>query len=195
MKIALSALSGLLLSATLANAAVLDFETTSRINTWGTTLTDGFSMPSSSNPTNASGVFNSQNSIVPGGAQGGSNYALNFNSRIGTLERDSAFDLESFWVHADARAGTTSVLFRGLDSIGNVLYSTQLSVSVSWQQVSLNWAGISTFTWDPLNPNVSNVGIDTVTYDEVAPVPLPAGLPLMLGGLAVMGGLRLRKRA
>lgn len=29
---------------------------------------------------------------------------------------------------------------------------------------------------------------------DIAPVPLPAGLPLLLGGIAVFGGLRLRKK-
>lgn len=54
-------------------------------------------------------------------------------------------------------------------------------------------SGAASFFGDPLQGQY--LGIAAQTGDGVAPVPLPAGLPLILAGLGALGGLRVLRRA
>jgi hypothetical protein len=46
------------------------------------------------------------------------------------------------------------------------------------------------FTWRSSNHLIDNI---VLSYDDLAPIPLPAGLPLLLGGLAGLGLVARRK--
>lgn len=60
---------------------------------------------------------------------------------------------------------------------------------------TLDLAGLTadTLTVDIFRSN-SWVFLSEVTFDGVAPVPLPAGLPLLLGGIGALGALRHRRK-
>ncbi len=188
-----------------ASAAVLDFESASTINDIrdSTTLGGGFTMlGADDNTTYSSAIFNNQINTIPGGAFSGTNYALNFNSRIGNIISASAITVNSLMAHADARDGVSNtVRFAGLDALGgNVLHTLDVVLSAQWQQVLFaGWTGVSVLTWDPLSPNSTNVGIDDVVYNAAgtpgpAPIPLPAALPLLGGGLSLLGLLGWRRK-
>ena len=175
-----------------ASAAIIDFESASPLNQWGdSTLGDGFSMVH--NDTYSSGVYNNQTTIIPTGAHSGSNYALNFNSRIGNIMSSTGtFTVNSLWAHADARLGDTetTVRFAALDALdGNILHTMDVAISATWQQISFTgWTGIDVLTWDSLDPDSSNIGIDDVVYNgstDPSPVPVPAAIWLF--GTALIG--------
>lgn len=75
--------------------------------------------------------------------------------------------------------------------------STTLSSTV-WGLSEPNWTTlISDITAirievESLNGLIERVGFDNFKVDVVAPIPLPAGLPLALGGLAALGLLKRR---
>ena len=47
-----------------------------------------------------------------------------------------------------------------------MLYTQDVVVDPAWQQVIFSgWTGVRTLTWNPLNPDVSNVQIDDLDYD------------------------------
>ena len=184
-----------------ASAAVLDFDSVAAANGFpaSTNLGGGFSMVT--NNTHGAGIWSTGlPQAISSGPRSGPNYALNFNSRIGNISSSSAFTLNSLWAHADARAGSTSVRFQGLDALGgNVLHTLDAVLSVSWQQILFgNWTGVSVLTWDSVSPDVSNIGIDDVVYNATkpgpSPVPLPAAFPLLGGGLGLLGWLGARRR-
>lgn len=186
-----------------SSATVIDFENANNLNSFafnGANLGDGFSMPGFSNSTYAGGAFsrlasnslNGQPDPIPS-AYAGENFGTNFRSRTGAIVSASPIDVQSLWAHADYRFGASNtVRFQGLDGLGgNVLYTKDVDLETSWQQILfLNWTGVSVLTWDPLG-TAANVGIDEVAYalTPVNVVPLPAGLPLLVGGLGLLGWL------
>jgi len=186
--------------ATSAAAAVMDFEAapTGGCNVSQGGNLDGFTFSDLNDAySQYSSGFNNKtacNYLNPT-AHSGDNYVVNYNSLVGAMTRDSGtFDLNSLWVHADIRVGDTAIRFQGLDGpLGNVLYTLDTTISALWQEITFNWTGIKTFTWDSLVPGTSNVSIDDITYDAVTDVPLPAGLPLLLAGLGTLAALRRRK--
>ena len=130
-------------------------------------------------------------------AYSGTNYMLNFNSVIAEFTRDvGTFDLISLFVHSDSRSGDSTVRFQGLDGIGgSILYSIDVAITASWQQVSFSgWTGVKTFTWDSLVPGTSNIGIDDFEYNAQS-VPEPGTLALLGIGLLGMGAARRRRKA
>ena len=195
-------LASLVWGAPSARAAIIDFEsalvTTCQVQNGGTV--DGFTLGSFfdafaggsggfTNPTGSCGF------IAPT-AHSGQNYMLNFNSLVGDFTRDvGTFTLNSLWVHADARTGPTTVRFQGLDGVGgSVLYTMDVAILPSWQQVLFsNWTGVKTFTWDSLIPGTSNIAIDDFEYDRPSGVPEPS--TLLLVGLGMAGACYRRRSA
>jgi PEP-CTERM motif len=180
--------------ATGARAALIDFETASvshcQVDQGG--QIDGFTLGSYSDGYGpGSAGFNSAGSCfyVAPTAHSGQNYMLNYNSLVGDFTRDvGTFTLNSLWVHADSRTGPTTVRFLGLDGVGgNVLYTMDVDIAATWQQVNFQgWTDVKSFTWDSLIPGTSNIAIDDFEYDRLpsTSVPEPTTLLMMGSGLA-----------
>ncbi len=118
-------------------------------------------------------------SSLVNGANSGQNIMVNFNSQVGTFQKNlGTFDLNSTFVHADTRqANPTTVRFQGLDDIGNVVNSLEIQITAIWQQVTFNWTGIKTFTWDSIDPGSSNISIDDFTFNEALTPPSAPAVP------------------
>lgn len=162
---------GLLLGPLAANAQIIDFESavTGRCQVSLGGSIEGFTLGAVT-PVSGGGFNNATScaSIAPT-ANSGQNYMLNYNSRIAVFTKDvGTFDLLSLFVHADGRVGDTTVRFEGLDGVGgNVLYSMDVLISASWQEIFFpGWNDVKTFTWDSLSPNSSNIAIDDFQYDD-----------------------------
>jgi len=134
---------------------------------------------------------------------------------FGTFEAGSGIDLTLgvFEFDVDAGAGgdgfvwtsgangfvsagsAVSLTLSGLDfSGGEVLTGFDLGVSTLTDLSVSTTASSVTFSWT----NDSRVGPDTVlsgTYETSAVIPIPASLPLLLGGLAGLGLVARRGRA
>ncbi len=57
----------------------------------------------------------------------------------------------------------------------------------AFTKISFSSEGIGNFTDDDFRA-------DNLVFEAVAPIPVPAGLPLLLGGMAVFGALRARRK-
>lgn len=175
MKLRFTAILFVCLWSNFLHAAVLTFDTIDAPNTcvvWGGSI-DGFTIGDETagfveDP--ACSFLNSDGAFSP------PNMMVNFNSRVGTIIKDSGtFDLNGAYFHADDRNGNTMVDFAGYDLSDTLIFSKTIEITADWQWVAFDWAGISKFTWDPVNPSVSNVSVDDFTYDgggpSVAPTP------------------------
>jgi hypothetical protein len=192
-------LSSLILSPAL-NAAIIDFESAAvggcQVTAGGSI--DGFSLSANN------GGFNDSTAcgFIAPTANSGSQYMVNYNSRIAEFTRDvGTFTLNSLFVHADSRVGASTVRFQGLDGIGGaVLQSLEVNINSAWQQVSFaGWTNIKTFTWDSLNPGTSNIAIDDFEFNSVsdgdnggpvASVPDPSTLGTLSLGLLGLAFVR-----
>lgn len=179
-----------------AHAIVLDFESVStggcQVQTGGTI--GDFSLGSYDGDSGAGFNNSTACDFIAPTANSGTNYMVNFNSVTAEFTNTvESFNLNSLFVHSDARVGGTVVRFQGLDGInGNVLYSMDVDITASWQQVVFSgWNDVTTFTWDSLNPNVSNIAIDDFEYN--ASVPESGSLALLGLGLLGLGFSRRRK--
>jgi len=157
-------------------ATVLTFDTIDADNTcvtWGGSIegftigdeTAGFVEEPACSFLNSDGAFSPPNMMV------------NFNSRVGTIIRDSGtIDFNGAYFHADDRTGNTMVAFAGFDLTDAQIFSKTVEITTEWQWVAFDWPGIKTFTWDPVSPSsVSNVSVDDFTFDgEVTVAPGPA---------------------
>lgn len=166
-------LLSLLLVPIAATATVIDFESATPVTFCQVTLggtVDGFTLTPFSTPYSAGFNDAANCSFIAPTANSGQIYMLNYNSLIGALTKDSGtFDLNSVFVHADARVGATTVRFEGLDGVGgNVLYTMDVIIAASWQQVFFpGWDDVTTFTWDSISPPVSNIAIDDFEFDVI----------------------------
>lgn len=177
------ALQCLLLGPLVANGQVIDFESAitggCQVSSGGSI--EGFTLGAVT-PISGGG-FNSSTSctsIAPT-ANSGQNYMVNFNSKIAVFTKDvGTFDLFSLFAHADSRVGDTTVRFQGLDGVGgNVLYSMDVIVSASWQEIFFpGWNDVKTFTWDSVVPDSSNIAIDDFQYDVVVDVVVEVALSI-----------------
>ncbi len=169
-----------------ASATVLTFDETAALGPWdGGALADGFSIPSL---TSTAGAATEANVLQSGSAFSGSNAMFNFNSRAGRIIRSSAFNLIGAYFMNDPRVllGSSTFEVFGYDDVGNLLYQSVETITDTWTFITLNMAGISDFRFNPLDPNVQNMMMDNLTYNEVA-APEPATLALLGIGLAGLG--------
>ena len=174
-----------------AFGTVIDFESavTGTCDVVSGGSVDGFTLGSYDGIESA-GMNNATScSFIAPTAHSGSRYMINYNSLFGEFTKDvGTFTLDSLWVHADVRAGQSTVRFQGLDGVGgNTLYSQDVVINPLWQQVNFaGWTGIKTFTWDSIVPASSNIVIDdfTFTASSVPEPAFPALLGLGLGGLS-----------
>lgn len=184
--------------AVLAQAEVLDFESpvVTSCGDWGISP-DGWTIEGGTAAVSDDGACAFLNTD---GAYSGKQYIVNFNSMVGTLTRDAgAFDLNGAYVHADDRNGPATIDFAGYDASDTLLYSATVVVGTDWQWVALDWPGITTFTWDPTTPDVTNITIDDLTFNGTpavpyVPVPVPSlgtyGLLLLILGVLLIAGFR-----
>lgn len=191
------AVLAILLSPMVANATVIDFEslalTECSVRDGGSV--DGFTLGAHDGDSGAGFINSSLCPTLASPANSGSQYMTNFNRVFGEFTRNvGTFSLISLFVHADFRVGDTTVRFQGLDGIGgSVLYSMDVEISDAWQQVVFpDWIGVTTFTWDSLVPDSSNISIDDFEYG-VASVPEPGTLALLGLGLLGMASRRRKK--
>ena len=193
-------LLGALILATplMASASVVNFES-APISGCQVTLggsIDGFTLGAYNGQTGAG--FNNASSCtgLRDSAHSGTQFMLNYNSLYGQFTRNTGdFDLLSLWVAGDMRAGTTTVRFQGLDNIGgNVLYSMDVVISSAWSHINFsNWLDVKSFTWNSINPDVSNIAIDDFEY-STGEVPEPASAVLVGAGLLGLAASRRRKQ-
>ena len=158
-----------------ANAVVLTFDTISAPSacvSWGGSI-DGFTIGDETagfveDP--ACSFLNSDGAFSP------PNMMVNFNSRVGTIIKDSGtIYLNGAYFHADDRSGDTMVDFAGYDLSDTLIFSKTVEITTAWEWVAFDWAGIKTFTWDPVSPSsTSNVSVDDFTYDGSVTVNAPA---------------------
>ena len=129
----------------------------------------------------------------------GTNVAYNSYGTPASISSAADFDLNSF-VAAAAWNDGLSVLISGYNN-GVQIYSTVVSlVTGSASAVTLNWIGVddvSFVSYGGTNPGLNGSGthfaLDDLTI-SVAPVPLPAALPLFGFALAGMGFVARRRR-
>lgn len=189
-------LTTILSLANLADAGVITFEgaATNGCQVTAGGQIDGFTLGAYNGTVGAGFDTASDCSFVASTAHSGTKYALNYNSVVGQVSKDVGdFTLNSLWVHPDDRvAGDTTVRFNAFDDLGALLFSLQdVFVQNVWQQVSfVGWNNIKSFTWDPISPNVSNIAIDDIAYNQNN-VPEPATGMLLCIGIA---GMTLRRR-
>lgn len=181
-----------------ANAAVIDFESAAtagcQVSNGGNI--NGFTLSPYNGLTGAGFNNASDCSFLRDSAHGGNNFMLNFNSVVGSFTRDvGVFSLLGLWVAADTRSTPATVRFSGLDGVGgNTLYSMDVSITSAWSEVSFaGWDGVKTFTWDSLQPSISNIAIDDFRYSIGSQVPEPATLALLGIALAGVGAIRRKK--
>ncbi len=198
MKLRIFTLLALFSWSILVQAEVLDFESpvTDSCGSWGLSPT-GWTVL---NETAAVSDADACTTINTDGAFSGSQYLLNFNSRVGTLVRDAGeFYLNGAYFHADDRAGSALLEFAGYDSSDVLLFSTSVQVGTDWQWVQFDWPGITKFTWDPVNPDVTNISVDDLTFDAAVigeQVAVPSlttyGLILAIIGFLLIATFRFR---
>ncbi|PHZ84856.1 PEP-CTERM sorting domain-containing protein [Paremcibacter congregatus] len=183
-----------LFSSLSAQATTIDFDSAATANCTaiGPDSVSGFTL--------TNGDFNNTTScaVIAPTAHSGNQYMLNYNDRIASFTRDSGtFDLDNLWIHADARSGSTTVRFQGLDALGgNILNTMDIVIDAVWQQINFSgWNNIKTFTWDSISPASSNIAIDDFTFDVARRVPEPATLGLLGLGLVGLGLAGRRRRA
>ena len=176
-----------------ANAAVLTFDpitAPSACVSWGGNV-DGFTIGDETagfveDP--ACSYLNSDGAYSP------PNMMVNFNSRAGTIIKDSGtFNFNGAFFHADDRDGSTMVNFEGYNLSDTLIFSKTEEITTDWQWVAFDWPGIKKFTWDPVSPDSSsNVSVDDFTYDGIelepaTPVPTMSQWALIM--LSMLIGL------
>ena len=96
------------------------------------------------------------------------NYLLNYNSRVGGIERTDGneFTFVSVAIQGDSRYSvSTDVQFRAYKN-GSMVQDETRNISTSeWIIQTFNWSDIDKFTWDPTNPSTSNVALDNLIYN------------------------------
>ncbi|GAA6187721.1 VPLPA-CTERM sorting domain-containing protein [Litorivita sp. NS0012-18] len=111
-------------------------------------------------------------------------------SETATLSFD--FDVASISFVYGGNSGVFDIT--AFDAIGGVLDSFFQASTGSDEPagpVTLSGTGIRSIFWQ--DPGFSFAVLDNITVTTAAPVPLPAGLPLLLAGLGAFGILRRRK--
>ena len=95
------------------------------------------------------------------------NYLLNYNSRVGGIERTDGdeFTFVSVAIQGDSRYSvSTDVQFRAYKN-GSMVQDETRNISTSeWIIQTFNWSDIDKYTWDPINPSTSNVAQDNLIY-------------------------------
>ena len=95
------------------------------------------------------------------------NYVLNWNSRVGGIERTDGneFTFVSLTMQGDSRSGsTTDIQFKAYKNGSLVQDETRNISNSNWVVQTFNWSDIDKFTWDPTNPSSSNVALDNMEY-------------------------------
>lgn len=177
------------------SAGVLTFDETPGLVPWaGGLLADGFSIPAG---TLTAGAATAPQPTVFATAKSGSQAMYNHNRRQGRIVRSSEFDLVGAYFKQDDRLGVGSSTFlaTGYDSGGTLLFSSSHTLTGTWTFITLNMNGISDFRFDPITPDVQNMVMDDLTYNEASSstVPEPASA-MVFGVLAGLVGLTGRRR-
>ena len=192
-KLILASATIALVLSTSVSALTLTFDETASLAPWsGGTLADGFSIP---NLTTTAGAATDVCRISCGAAFSGTNAMYNFNSLEARLLRSSAFDLVGAYFMNDPRNTVDSSTFEvyGYDAIGNLLYQSVETITNTWTFITLNMNGISDFRFNPLNPDIQNMMMDDLLYNEVSAVPVPAAAWLFGSALLGFFGFSRRK--
>lgn len=189
-----AAFAALVIGATPAQADTLTFDETVGLVPWGGgALADGFSIPGL---TATAGAATDMAGIAPNTAFSGRQAMFNYNTREARLLRDSAFDMTGAWFKDDVRGNIPEPsTFRatGYDENGVLLYDSVHELTGTWTFIAINMSGISDFRFNPLNPDVQNMQMDDLHYNDAAAVPEPSTLALL--GLGVIGiALRSRRK-
>ncbi|MEC7300214.1 MAG: VPLPA-CTERM sorting domain-containing protein [Pseudomonadota bacterium] len=180
-------LAGALMAAStgLAQAGTLDFVAFGA-GTYGSSISLG-----GATITNTSGG----NILVGAGAAGAADGFCSLNPTVFNCEADteiafsSAVKNLSFDIDGTNPGDAVALSIYGL---GNLLITT-LNFSTPDQTVDLSSYGAITRLLFDDSSTGAGVGYSTFTFDLVNQVPVPAGLPLMVGGLAAFGALRRKK--
>ncbi len=85
-------------------------------------------------------------------------------------------------------------LLDGTVSINGSVYTVVAGMIDSWDLKSIGTVDTFTFAYDDGEIYLSKMGVDDDPNNNPAPVPLPAGGVLLLGGLAGLAGLKRRRR-
>jgi hypothetical protein len=170
-----------------SQASVLTFDETPALGTWtGGTLVDGFSLPA------LTGLSGQATSYSDWGqtAYSGSNALLNFNSRSGTIVRDSAFNFDGAWFISNMYGDNSSTTFSlyGLDQSGNTLFSDTQTVTNNWTLLEYDWDNIWGLSFNPQSPDSQNMAMDNLTYNlDPQVVPEPSIIALISLGIFGLG--------
>ncbi|MBY6165870.1 VPLPA-CTERM sorting domain-containing protein [Pseudooceanicola nitratireducens] len=113
-------------------------------------------------------------------------WVVNTTSSFGLTDANG---YTGYVLYGPSSAGGFSAYFSSLVAqIGSTFYAVGLGASLNVTEAG----SLVFFNWD--SDTVMNSGSVTVTVDYGTPVvPLPAGLPLLAGGLLALGGLRRRR--
>ncbi len=140
------------------------------------------------------------------------NVAANSNGFAATLFRPGAdvntdadqFDLFSFYVTAYQQQAPFDLFVFGFDNLGIKISALITPNNLSPTLIILNWTGVDQVNFIPVQPGNQNKAVKgfftlddvDLRVPQVSPVPLPAAMPLLLGGLGMLlafGKARRRK--